>query len=264
MENSVEVLLRKYYSQDYNEDSRLTKDRAHQIEFITTTKYIEKYLKKGDKILEIGAGTGAYSIYYAKQGYEVNSVDLIEENLNILKTKIKENMKIRTQKANAVDLGIYEDNTFDITLCLGPLYHLFSEKDRKKAIAEAIRVTKPEGIVYFAYIANDAVILSYGLRKGHILDLKRICDENYKIKDIPEEIFAANYVEEFEEVMKDFPVQKLHQVGADGISGNVAEYINHLSEEEYQIWLDYHLHTCERKDLIGYSSHILYIAKKNK
>lgn len=72
--NEVEKIINKYYN-NYDEDSRLIKDKAHSIEYITTTKYIGKYLKEGDRILEVGAGTGRYSINYAKNGYRVDSVE---------------------------------------------------------------------------------------------------------------------------------------------------------------------------------------------
>jgi len=67
--NEVEEILNNYYN-NYDEESRLIKDKAHRIEYITTTKYIEKYLKSGDKILEIGAGTGRYAINYAQKDIE--------------------------------------------------------------------------------------------------------------------------------------------------------------------------------------------------
>ena len=97
--NDVEKILNDYYS-NYDEDSRLVKDKAHHIEYITTTKYIEKYLKDGDRILEVGAGTGRYSINYASKGYMVDSVELLDKNLDILKSKITKGMNINAIKGN--------------------------------------------------------------------------------------------------------------------------------------------------------------------
>ena len=130
------------YNNDYDEDARLMKDNAHKVEYITTTKYIEKYLKEGDRILEIGAGTGRYSINYAQKGYQVDSVELVSKNLEILKSKITKEMNITALQGNCLNLHMYEDNTFDITLVLGPMYHLYDDADINKAIKEAIRVTK--------------------------------------------------------------------------------------------------------------------------
>ena len=93
----IEKILENYYN-NYDEDSRLIRDKAHSIEYITTTKYIEKYLKKGDRIIEVGAGTGRYSINYAQKGYQVDSVELISKNLEILKSKITKDMKINAIK----------------------------------------------------------------------------------------------------------------------------------------------------------------------
>lgn len=95
-----------------------------------------------------------------------------------------------------------------------------------------------------------------------MLKLKEVCDENYKVKEIPEEIFSVNYVEEFNKIIKSFPVKVLNEVAVEGLSEYLMEYINELSEEEYKIWLDYHFKNCERKDLIGYSSHVMCICEK--
>ena len=71
---------------NYDEDSRL-KSRHGTVEFLTTMHYIEKYLKFGSRILEIGAGTGRYSHALARQGYIVNAIELVEHNINVFKQK---------------------------------------------------------------------------------------------------------------------------------------------------------------------------------
>ena len=72
MNDSSKIII-NYYD-NYNEDEREKKDKSHSVEFLTTKKYIENNLKEGDRILEVGAGTGAYSIYYASKGYRVDAV----------------------------------------------------------------------------------------------------------------------------------------------------------------------------------------------
>ena len=139
---------------------------------------------------------------------------------------------------------------------------MFSIEEKKRAIEEAVRVTKKQGKIFIAYITNEAVIITYGLKKGNMLKLKEVCDENYKIKEIPEEIFSVNYVKEFNKIMNCFPVKVLNEVAVEGLSEYLMEYINELTEEEYKIWLDYHFKNCERKDLIGYSSHVMCICEK--
>lgn len=78
----LDNVLDGFYRDGYVEDDRLTSDKMHYIEFITTTHYIDKFLKKGDRILEVGAGTGAYSLYYANKGYQVDALELVQANVD--------------------------------------------------------------------------------------------------------------------------------------------------------------------------------------
>ena len=262
----TEKILCELYELGVEED-RLTKDKAHKVEFLTTTKYVDEHLKKDDKILEIGAGTGIYSLYYASKGYDVSAIELIQYNLDVFKSRIKEGMKIDARKGNALDLSIYEDNSFDITLLLGPIYHLFTKEDKEKAISEALRVTKKGGIVFIAYITNDSIVLNYGLRKGNLLKIKSdkekgLANENYKFLDVPEEVFSVMYIDEMKELMRQFDCEHLNTVASNGLSLAMRDYVNELSDEEFEVWFDFHLKNCERRELQGYSSHILHICQK--
>ena len=67
-----------------DEDSRLLSKHG-KIEFLTTVKYIEKYLQPGMRILEIGAATGRYSHALARKGYQVDALELVEHNIEIFK-----------------------------------------------------------------------------------------------------------------------------------------------------------------------------------
>ena len=129
--------LEEYYNK-FNEDKRLNTRRG-QIEFITNMKYIHKYLKEGDKILDIGAGTGKYSLSLDKEGYEVTAVELVKRNIQIIN---KKNPHLKTILGNALDLSMIKDNTYDIVLLFGPMYHLKKREDQIKALAEAKRVPK--------------------------------------------------------------------------------------------------------------------------
>lgn len=258
--NNTNVI--KEFYEKYNEDDRFTKDKAHSVEYLTTKHYIEKNLKKGDRILEIGAGTGAYSINYAKEGYKVDAIELSTRNLSILKSKITDDMDINAIEGNALDLSMYEDNTFDVTLLLGPLYHLFTEEEKEKAIREAVRVTKKDGFIYIAYITSDSIVVSNFLKKHRLLELKKLSDENYKLIDKVEEIFNNFYVEEFNNLMNKYNIEHITSFATEGLSYIMKEYVNDLSEEEFNIWVDYHLKNCERKELLSYSTHVIYIGKK--
>lgn len=82
----------------------------------------------------------------------------------------KDKMNINVSQGNALDLSMYEDNTFDIMLVLGPLYHLFKKEETCKVIEEAIRVTKPCEKIYLAFILFDLTMLTWGFQEGNIYD----------------------------------------------------------------------------------------------
>ena len=152
IKDEIEQINRTY--DIFDEEHRLSSKSA-RVEFLTTVKYIEKYLKPGMKILDIGAGAGEYSLYFAEKGYEVSAIELADRNIAAFKKRIKPEHKIELIQGNAVDLSNYPDKSFDIVLMFGPLYHLHSEEDRQKAISEAKRVAKKDAVLFFAFIGND-------------------------------------------------------------------------------------------------------------
>lgn len=256
------INLNKFYGENCDEDTRLA-SRHGSIEFITTTKYIDALLKPGDRILEIGAGTGRYSLHYANKGFKVNAIEFVEHNVNVLKSKITSNMDIVAEQGDALDLSRFSDNTFDVTLVLGPLYHLYEEKNIDKAINEAIRVTKKDGIIALAYLTSDSIMVNWALMKNHLIDgYPDDFDSNFKMVNHPGGIFSAFYISEFKKIMSKYNVDLLKNIATDGLSHHFKDKIDSLTDEEFKIWVKYHLSTCEREELQGYSNHMLYICKK--
>jgi predicted acetyltransferase len=137
-------LIAAYYN-NRSEETRF-EPKHGQVEFLTTMKYIERYLAPGAKVIEIGAGTGRYSRAIADMGYSVDAVELFQHNIDTFNENLKPDQKIKITQGNALDLLMFPNENFDITLLLGPLYHLFTDDDKRQAISEALRVTKPDGV----------------------------------------------------------------------------------------------------------------------
>ena len=253
--------ITNYYQNLSEEDGRLFKDNKHKTEFILTVDYINKYLKKGMRILELGAGTGAYSLYYAKQGYQVDALEPVEKNLNILKSKIQEDMNINPVLGNALDLSMYEEDTFDMVLCLGPMYHLDGE-ERNKCLEEALRVTKLNGLIYLAYISNNFTFVKCVKKfDNYVEKYKEEIQEGFKLVD-SQKVFTFMYPEEMEKLVSKYNLEKLHHLTTDGISSLISERLNTLTESEFKVWIEYLRCTAEREDQLGYGEHLLYIARK--
>lgn len=260
--NKYKHIIEEKYN-TYQEDERFNR-KSQSFEFRTTMHYIQKYLKKGSKVLEIGAGTGRYSIALAKMGYDVTAVELVESNLKVLRENSKGIANLKSYQGDALNLQ-FEDNSFDLVLCLGPMYHLFSKKDKMRAITETIRVCKPKGVCMFAYLTHSAIVWSYGVRKGALKNLAYELNKDGSIKDIPEEIFSSYFVEEFEKQFGRTNTTFLKNVATDGLAPMMRDYIDDgkMDDEDFELLYKIHLATCERLDHQGYSNHMLYICKKN-
>jgi len=255
-------LVSSFYN-EIDEDGRLNKSRHGQMEYITTMHYINKYAKKGARLLEIGAGTGRYSIALAKAGYDVTSVELVEHNLEVLKKNSEGIDNIQSFQGDALDLSRFADNSFDVTLLFGPLYHLYEPQDVQKSIDEAVRVTKPNGVILVAFLSVYAILFDNYLN-GTLLDgIKENFTENYKIRHFEEQLFTGYDIVEFEELFTDKSVEHLNTVAVNGILELAEKRIDFaMSDEEMEAFAKLWLAVCEKREMLGTSGHLLYICKK--
>lgn len=251
------------FYQKVNEEERLT-DRPGYVEYATTMAYIHKYLKPGMRIAEIGAGTGKYSLALAGEGYRVEAVELVERNIQIFQSKRKAEDDIRIFQGNAMELSFFADESMDMTLLLGPMYHLFSEEHKKKALAEALRITRPGGILMTAYCLNEATVLQYCFgRKTLWEDMRKgLLDEHFVWRANENDAFSLVRPADIRALAEEFPVERLHLVATDGASRYLDSMLEEMDETLFRKYLDYHFSICEREDLIGASNHVLDILRK--
>ncbi len=256
--------LEEYYNK-FNEEKRLN-SRHGQVEFRTSMKYIHKYIDAdvatgNFKILDIGAGTGRYSVALANEGYDVTAVELVKYNLGILKSK---NSSVKAMQGNALNLKKLADNHFDLTLLFGPMYHLFGFEDKLKALNEAKRVTKPNGIILVAYCMNEYGVLTYAFKERHVLECVQ---ENRFTKDFhtiscKENLYDYVRLEDINALNEAADLKRLQIISPDGAANYMRPFLNQLTEEEFEYFIQYHMSTCERPDLIGAGAHTLDILQK--
>ena len=256
VEDETERINKLY--QVFNEDSRLNHSKAARVEFLTTVHYIEKYLKEGDKILDIGAGAGEYSLYFARKGYEVSALELADANIAAFKKKLTPEDKIDLVQGNALDLSCYADKSFDIVFLFGPLYHLQNEEDRLKCISEAKRVCKDGGKIFFAFISNDFVFLTEFEYDTNYFSVGHYDKETFKLEDFP---FVFHTVGAARKLISNGGVKILHEVASDGASELLADRINEMSDEDYAQYLRYHFYICEKPELLGMTNHLLFVGE---
>ena len=242
----------------YDEDSRLNKSNAARVEFLTTVRYIEKYLKPGAKILDVGAGAGEYSFYFARKGYSVSALELADANIAAFRAKMTEHDPIDLVQGNALDLSRYDSDSFDVVLLFGPLYHLHEEADKLKCIEEAKRVCKSDGKIFFAFISNDMVILTMQQAHSDYLMSGDYNKETFRLDDFP---FVFHTPDHCRELLGKAGIQICHEVASDGASELLQSLVNGLDEASYLQYLRYHFYICEKPEFLGMSNHLLFVGR---
>ena len=256
-------ILVNYYNK-FKENKRLL-SRHGQVEFLTTLKYIHECLEGMEKakILDVGAGTGRYSFELAGEGHDVTALELVEHNLDVLRSQ-KGKAKIKAYQGNAMDLSRFEDDTFDVTLVFGPMYHLFEYEDKLKALEEAKRVTKKGGYILVAYIMSEYGVITFAFKEQNIKACmeKGMLDESFQCQTTPEDLYDYMRLETIERLKDDAGLERVKIIAADGAANYIRPILKEMDEESFQLFMAYHFATCERMDLMGASAHTVDILKK--
>lgn len=273
-----------YYNK-FNEEKRL-QSRHGQVEYHTTMHYIHRFLEllqrerevdrelgqvesghvenrhtEPLKIVDIGAGTGRYSVALAAEGYDVTAVELVKYNLGILKQK---GANVKAYQGNALKLKRFADNSFDLTLLFGPMYHLHSDADQIQALSEAKRVTRPGGIIMVAYVMNDYSVIKYGFMEDHIAERVQNGEltEDFQIRHNEDELYDYVRLEQIDALNRAVGLKRELIIAPDGPADYIRPVLNAMDEETFDLFLQYQLKNCERPELLGASSHTVDILRK--
>ena len=254
--------LEKHYNK-FNEDKRLLR-RHGRVEYLTSMKYIHECLKQYENpaIIDIGAGTGRYSIALANEGHDVTAVELVRHNLGILK---KNSDRVKAYQGNALRLKRFADASFDVALLFGPMYHLYSFEDKLKALSEAKRILKPGGHVLVAYLMNEYAVLTYGFKEKNVLECRQDgrLDDDFHCHSTEKDLYDYVRLEDINALNAAVGLEREKILSADGPADYMRQTLNGMSDEEFEAFMEYHLLTCERPELLGAGAHILDILRKN-
>ena len=258
-----------YYNR-YSENERLNRRRSRNLERITTMRYLEPYLSKDKVLADIGCGTGAYCFELAGKTKRVTAVDLIERHVAQVDERIaaEKTPNLKAHVASATNLDLLETGSFDVVICLGPLYHLQRPDERRLCLDECGRILRKDGVLALSYINKQATV-SYFAKNGKHFSrelVRAFEDDEYEAFSSFDDFLSISYCTdpasmESEAVRAGFGIMK--NVAADGISYFISDQLEEMDDAQWNAYVDYHLRHCEDATTFGMSSHGLLICRKN-
>jgi S-adenosylmethionine-dependent methyltransferase len=262
--------IESYYNS--NPEREWERLKRHRLEFEVTFYHLRRWIGRQIRILDVGGGPGRYAIELAREGHSVILLDLSSANIELAKQKaIEHRIKLEDYiVCDATDLSQFGDETFDVVIMLGPLYHLLSTDSRLIAITEALRVLKPDGICALSFLsayapvhrkAREDIILTRRQRET----LLRIIKTGMHVESASEPGFTDIYLIcpfEISTYMSAFPLQQLSIFGAEGLTAQSEWHIYEMGESVIEEWIELAKQTSECDAALAASEHIVFIGKK--
>lgn len=249
--------LQAFYENEGEEELRLMEEGPHYLEFLTATRYLNRYLLPSSRILDHCAGSGAYAFYLARQGHQVTAGDVVPYNVDCIREKQQQQPLLTDiYCGDALNLSRFADHSFDAVLCMGALYHLDKPQDRHQAVSESLRVLRPGGVFACTYMNRYGVILNDASGSlDNLDDILRFLAEG------TEGIFYASTPEETQALMEEFGLEPLCHVALDGVSNLLHRTAGLLDDTGMKRWREVHQQSCEVPSLLGASYHNLYMGR---
>ncbi len=262
--SSNEEKIKSNYKNAIIEDGRFLHSKATEMESHYTKKFISDYVSLETTVIELGCGTGHYGMYLADKCKSYLGIDITPEHLEAFNNKINENnlSNVQVQLGDATNLINISDNSFDVVLVLGPMYHLPPE-ERDLVFKESKRICKYNGIIIYAYINKVGAYLMGSFLFPDVYPNKKCSEFIFEkgVDDIRSEVFFYTMPEEMEEMASKHNLSIIKNVGINfSFCTNI---INSMPEERIEEWMKLSDYMSNTPSCTGVSTHTLLICKNN-
>ncbi len=168
--------IEDFYAQT-SEESRLELGLG-PLEFERNKNLIARFLPKKGIVVDVGGGPGIYAEWLAGMGHQVYLIDPVDKHIKQASKRSAKSKKPFTSLLGEAQNLVFDDNFADVIILHGPLYHLQQKEDRIRALEEAKRVIKPNGVV-LGFAINHSASAVAGLLNGfiHIPALFEMCKQ---------------------------------------------------------------------------------------
>ncbi|MGN1113837.1 MAG: class I SAM-dependent methyltransferase [Oscillospiraceae bacterium] len=255
--------------ENYKEEYRLTTNNARRIEFLTTVRVMDELFKEKSKILDCAAGSGIYAFYLADKGHRVTACDITPRHIDIInKEKHNKGYEMPTAVLDATDMSLFEDESFDVVLNMGPFYHLIMEEERNRCLSESLRVLRKGGLLLTAYIPRFYVCQYISMSNSDYLDAALL--EQLRITGVlrhdDEKCFWTETYYATKKEMEDMyignNVEIIDHFAQDGMAPSFSDIVDKWDERQFKIWCNHHYSVCREESVLGASNHAIIVGKK--
>jgi SAM-dependent methyltransferase len=241
------------------------------IEFTRTKEIIDRHLPGlPATVVDSGGGPGPYAIWLAERGYEVIHRDLMQLHVDETISRARSaDVALDSQVGDARSLDL-PDDIADATLLLGPLYHLTAGVERIRALTEARRVTRQDGVVFGAAISRWAARL-HGILIDRVyekfpqaLSMLDPLERTGVLPPLFEGSFAGycHRPDELSEEVSAAGLEVLDLVNVEGIAFALTDLSERLaSESDRSVVLDAARAVERVPELLGLGPHLLITAR---
>ena len=247
-------------------------DEESPVEYAITRRWLDRWVAAGAVVADIGVGVGHYALHLAHRTCQIHLVDIADRLLQTAQIRLRDAglqaAVCGVTMASATDLSVLPANTFDAVLLLGPLYHLCALEDRQRAVREAHRLLKPQGVVFAAGINRLAYLRQMWLIAPQVATAREafhrryLLDGNVDPAHVPPLGFAhLTTVAEFRALFLEAFTEEL-VAGVESFTGHHQKQWHRLTEPERQAWLDLVDTTAATPEGLGAAEHLLFIGRK--